>query len=168
MYHFPLDIATFLVYFCDMPDIKIMQKNKKAYFNYEILEKFEAGLVLKGTEVKSIRDGIFSITESFVRPSKGELFVYQMDITAYKYGNVNNHEPKRPRKLLLKKGEINRLIGRIQTKGLTIIPLSLYFKDGLAKMELGLAKGKKLYDKRELIKNKDAIKEIDRAMKSRR
>ncbi|MEK7309687.1 MAG: SsrA-binding protein SmpB [Planctomycetota bacterium] len=145
--------------------IKIVLKNKKAFFNYEIIEKFEAGLVLKGTEVKSIRDGKASINESFARPSRGELFIYQMDISHYKYSRMEGYDPKRPKKLLLKKGEINRLIGKIKEKGLTLIPLSLYFKNGFAKIELGLARGKKLYDKRESLRKKDTEKEIRRAIK---
>jgi SsrA-binding protein len=145
--------------------IKIVLQNKKAYFNYEILEKIEAGLVLKGTEVKSIRGGKASITESFARPSQGELFIYQMDISHYKYSRMDGYDPKRPKKLLLKRGEINRLIGKIMEKGLTIIPLSLYFKNGFAKIELGLARGKKLYDKRDSLRKKDNEKEIRRAMK---
>ncbi|MBI5779769.1 MAG: SsrA-binding protein SmpB [Planctomycetes bacterium] len=149
-------------------NIKIVLKNKKAYFNYEILEKFESGLVLKGTEVKSIRDGKASINESFARPSRGELFIYQMDISHYKYSRMDGYDPKRPKKLLLKRGEINRLIGKIKEKGLTLIPLSLYFKNGFAKIELGLARGKKLYDKRESLRKKDTEKEIRRVFKQNR
>jgi SsrA-binding protein len=147
---------------------KLIQKNRKAYFNYEILEKYEAGLVLKGTEVKSIREGQLSITESFARPSKGELFIYQMDISPYKCSRIDKYDPKKPRKLLLKKAEISRLIGKIKEKGLTLIPLSLYFKNGLAKIELGLGRGKKLYDKRESIKKRSVEQEIRRVVKSRK
>lgn len=146
-------------------NIKIILKNKKAYFNYEILGKYEAGLVLFGSEVKSIRQGQASINEAFVRPSHGEMYVYQMDISAYKSARIESHQPKRPRKLLLHKNEISRLIGRIQEKGLTLIPLALYFKNGIAKLELGLARGKKLYDKRESLKEKSVERDIKKAMK---
>lgn len=142
-----------------------MLKNKKAFFNYEIMERLEAGLVLKGNEIKSIRDGKASINESFARPSQGELFIYQMDISHYKYSPKEGYDPKRPKKLLIRKGEINRLIGKIKEKGLTLVPLSLYFKNGFAKIELGLARGKKLYDKRETLRKKDTEKEINRALK---
>jgi SsrA-binding protein len=148
-------------------NIKLVQKNKKAYFNYDIIEKYEAGLVLKGVEVKSIREGNVSIAESFARPSRGEMFIYQMDISPYKCARVDKYNPKRPRKLLLRKQEINRLIGKIQEKGLTLIPLSLYFKNGFAKIELGLGRGKKLYDKRESIKKKVTQREIERVIKRR-
>jgi len=146
-------------------NIKLVLKNKKAFFNYEVIEKYEAGMVLKGTEVKSIRNGKVSIVEGFVRPSKGELFVYQMDISPYKWGRVDSHQPKRPRKLLMRRAEINRLIGKIKEKGLTLVPLSLYFKNGFAKIELGLARGKKLYDKRESLRKKDTEREIRKALK---
>jgi SsrA-binding protein len=142
-------------------------KNKKAYFNYEILEKYEAGIVLKGTEIKSIREGNVSINESYARVDNGEVFVYNMDISPYKCGSIANHEPKRPRKLLLNKTEIKRLAGKTQEKGLTIIPLALYFKEGLAKLEIGLGKGKHLFDKRESIKKKMADREMARAFKKR-
>jgi len=125
----------------------------------------EAGLVLKGNEVKSIRAGKASIAESFARPSQGELFIYQMDISHYKYSRIEGYEAKRPKKLLLKRSEINRLIGKIKEKGLTLIPLSLYFKHGFAKIELGLGRGKKLYDKRESLRKKDTDKEIKRSLK---
>ncbi|MBI4834971.1 MAG: SsrA-binding protein SmpB [Planctomycetes bacterium] len=141
---------------------KIIQKNKKAYFDYEILDKIEAGLVLKGTEVKSIRDGNVSISEGYGRIDKGEAFIYNMEISPYRAGNIYNHEPKRPRKLLMKKTEIRRLVGNTTQKGLTLIPLALYFRNGFAKIEIGLARGKKLYDKRESIKNKMAQREINK------
>lgn len=145
-------------------DIKIILKNKKAYFNYEILEKLEAGLVLAGSEVKSIRDGKASINEAYARPSGGQMYIYNMDVSHYKSAPVEGYQPKRLRKLLLHKREISRLIGRVQEKGLTLIPLMLYFKNGLAKLELGLARGKKLYDKRESIKRKDVEREMKRVM----
>lgn len=143
-------------------EIKIIQKNKKAFFNYEILETYEAGIVLKGTEVKSIRNGNVSINESYARIHNNEVFIYNMDISRYGASNVFNHEPKRPRKLLLKRSEIKRLLGKTIEKGLTLIPLSLYFKNGIAKLEIGLARGKKLYDKREAIKKKMIDREMSR------
>lgn len=148
-------------------DIRPVLKNKRAYFNYEILETLETGIVLKGTEVKSIRERNVSINESYARFHNGELFIYNMDISPYKCGNILNHEPKRPRKLLLKKSEIKRLIGKTSEKGLTLIPLSLYFKNGFAKLEIGLARGKKLYDKREAIKKRMSHQEIQRVMRRR-
>lgn len=148
-------------------NIKIVQKNRKAYHNYEILDKYETGLVLKGTEVKSIRDGNASISEGYARVQGDEVFVYNMDISPYRAGNIYNHEPKRPRKLLLKRNEIKRLMGQTTEKGLTLIPLTLYFKNGFAKLEIGLARGKKFYDKREAIKRKMAQREAQRAVKRR-
>ena len=142
-------------------------KNRKAYFNYEILEKYEAGIVLKGTEVKSIRAGNVSINESYAGIRDNEVFIYNMDISPYNYSGPFNHEPKRVRKLLLKKSEIKRLIGSTSEKGLTLIPIRLYFKNGLVILEIGLARGKKLYDKRESIKKKMVEREISRAMRRR-
>jgi len=150
-----------------LSDIRPVLKNKKAYFNYEIMETLETGIVLKGTEVKSIRERNVSINESYARFHNGELFIYNMDISPYKCGNILNHEPKRPRKLLLKKSQIKRLIGKTSEKGLTLIPLSLYFKNGFAKLEIGLARGKKLYDKREVIKKRMSQREIQQVMKRR-
>lgn len=151
----------------DKKSVKIVQKNKKAYFNYEIIEKYEAGIVLKGTEVKSIREGRVSIKESYARLYNGELFVHDMDVSHYKAGNILNHEPKRRRKLLLKKEEINRLIGKTSQKGLTLVSLSLYFKGKVAKLEIGLARGKKHYDKRDSIRKKMAKRDMDRVFKRR-
>lgn len=120
-----------------------------------------------GTEVKSIRQGKASINEAYARIYNGEAYIYNMDISLYEFGNVYNHEPKRIRKLLLRKQEIKRLIGKTQEKGLTLIPLSLYFKKGYAKLEIGLAHGKNLYDKRESIKKKTAVREMARVMRRR-
>lgn len=142
--------------------VKIIQKNRKAFFNYEIVDRVEAGLVLKGSEVKSIRGGQVSIHESYARVRKGEVWVVNMEIAAYKNAGPFNHEPKRARKLLLKRGEINRLVGKTAERGLTLIPLSLYFKNGYAKMEIGLARGKKQWDKREAIKNRDVSRDLRR------
>jgi SsrA-binding protein len=148
-------------------ETKLILKNKKAYFNYEILETLEAGLVLLGSEIKSIRENKVSIQESYARPEQGEFYIYNMDISPYKYANVLNHEPKRTRKLLLNKKEIRWLIGKTQEKGLTVIPLKLYLKNGFAKLELGLARGKKLYDKRLAMKKKETSQEIARALSPR-
>src|SRR6266850_862508 len=135
--------------------IKLVQKNRKAWHEYEIIEKVEAGLVLKGSEVKSIRGGQVSIHESYARITKGEAWVINMDIAPYAQAGPFNHEPKRPRKLLLNRTELRRLVGKTAERGLTLVPLALYFKDGFAKLEIGLARGKKQYDKRESIKKRD-------------
>jgi SsrA-binding protein len=145
--------------------VKLVQRNKKAYFNYEIAEKLEAGLVLKGSEVKSIRDGKVSIAEAYARMKNGEVWVVGMDVAPYpQAGPYNNHEPRRPRKLLLHRSEIRKLAGKIQQKGLTLVPLALYFKDGYAKLEIGVARGKKQYDKRQTIKDREADRDLRRRM----
>ena len=145
--------------------MEIIAKNRKAYFQYEILEKIEAGVVLTGTEVKSIRNRDVSINESFAHLNNGEIFVYEMHIGEYKQGNRQNHEPKRVRKLLLHKREIAKKTGKIKQKGYTMIPLSLYFKEGVVKVELALVRGKTKIDKREDIKKRDIDREIQRAMR---
>lgn len=145
--------------------IKLVLKNRKVRFDYHILETYEAGIVLKGSEVKSIREGQISIKESYARLHRREMFIYNMDISAYRHSNISDYEPKRPRKLLLKRAEIERLVGKIMEKGLTLIPLSLYFKNGYAKLELGLARGTRLYDKRERIKKKIMSREMARVSK---
>lgn len=145
--------------------MEIIAKNRKAYFQYEILEKIEAGIVLTGTEVKSIRNRDVSINESFAHISNGEIYIYEMHIGQYKQGNRQNHEPKRVRKLLLHRKEIDKIIGKIKQKGYTIIPLSLYFKEGLVKVELALAKGKTTIDKREAIKKRTIEREIQRVIR---
>ena len=145
--------------------MEIIAKNRKAYFQYEILEKIEAGVVLTGTEVKSIRNRDVSINESFAHLNNGEIFLYEMHIGEYKQGNRQNHEPKRVRKLLLHKREIAKIAGKIKQKGYTMIPLSLYFKEGVAKVELALVRGKTKIDKREDIKKRDIDREIQRAMR---
>jgi len=145
--------------------LKFVQRNKKAFFNYEIAEKLEAGLVLSGSEVKSIRDGKVTIHDAYARIKNGEVWVVGMDVALYpQAGPYNNHEPRRARKLLLHRSEIRRLIGKTKEKGLTLIPLALYFKDGLAKLQIGLARGKKKYDKRESIKNREAQRDLRRRM----
>ena len=147
----------------DDPSVRVIQRNRKAWHNYEIVEKYEAGLVLKGSEVKSIRALNVSIMEAHARPVGEELFVLGMDIQPYaQAGPFNNHEPRRPRKLLMHKREIRKLLAKIREKGLTLVPLSLYFKDGRAKLELGLAQGKKQYDKRATLKKRDADREMRR------
>lgn len=145
--------------------MEIIAKNRKAYFQYEILEKIEAGVVLTGTEIKSIRNRDVSINESFAHLNNGEIFVYEMHVGQYKQGNRQNHEPKRVRKLLLHKREIAKIAGKIKQKGYTMIPLSLYFKEGVVKVELALVRGKTKIDKREDIKKRDIDREIQRAMR---
>lgn len=145
---------------------KLIAQNKKAYHDYFIEETFEAGIVLVGTEVKSIRGGSGSIKESFIRIKDGEAFLYNMHINPYDKGNIFNKEPLRTRKLLLHKREINRLVGEISTKGMTIVPLKVYIKGSLVKVEIGIAKGKKLHDKRHDIAKKDAQRKIQREIKN--
>lgn len=146
---------------------KVVAVNRKARHEYHILETCEAGLALKGTEVKSLRAGKANLQDSFARVENGELILYNMHIAAYEQGNRFNHEPKRPRKLLMRKQEIMRLLGKTQEKGLTLVPLKVYFKNGWAKIELALARGKKVYDKRETIKAREARREMQRAAKYR-
>lgn len=145
--------------------MKLVANNKKAYHDFFIEEKYEAGLVLHGTEVKSLRMGKCSIKEAFIRIEKGEAFVYGMNISPYEKGNIFNRDPLRPKKLLLHKAEINKLLGAIAEKGYTLVPLQVYFKDGKAKIEIGLARGKKLYDKRQDIAKKDLKREHEREFK---
>lgn len=145
--------------------IKLVANNKKAYHDYFILEKYEAGISLVGTEVKSLRAGKCSIKEAYVRIDNGEVFVVGMNISPYEQGNIFNRDPLRVRKLLLHKAEINKLVGDTAEKGITIMPLQVYFKDGRAKIEIGLAKGKKNYDKRQDIAKKDARREVERDFK---
>lgn len=144
---------------------KLIANNKKAYFDYFIEDKYEAGLSLHGTEVKSLRLGKCSIKEAYVRVENGEIYVYGMNISPYEKGNIFNKDPLRIRKLLLHKYEINKLAGKLSEQGYTVVPLQVYFKDGRAKMEIGLAKGKKLYDKRDSIAKKDVKRETARDFK---
>ena len=144
---------------------KLIANNKKAFHDFFILDTYEAGISLAGTEVKSLRMGKCSIKESFIRIENGEVFIYGMHISPYEKGNIFNKDPLRVRKLLLHKKEINKLLGKIKQDGLTLIPLSLYYKGQRVKLELGLCKGKKLYDKREDIAKRDAKRNMDRAMK---
>ncbi|MBR3605963.1 MAG: SsrA-binding protein SmpB [Lachnospiraceae bacterium] len=147
--------------------MKLVANNKKAYHDYFVEEKIEAGLVLHGTEVKSLRMGKCSIKESFIRIENGEMFVYGMHISPYEKGNIFNKDPLRVKKLLLHKAEINKLTGKIKEKGFTIVPLQVYFKEGKAKMEIGLCRGKKLYDKRQDIAKKDQKREAEKEFKIR-
>ena len=135
-------------------NVKLVANNKKAYHDYFILETFEAGIALSGTEVKSIRMGKCSIKEAFVRVEKGEVFIYGMHISPYEKGNIFNKDPLRVRKLLLHRSEINKLLGKTKEQGITIMPLKVYLKGSLVKVEIGLARGKKLYDKRQDIAKK--------------
>ncbi len=146
---------------------KTVTVNRKARHEFHILESFEAGIALTGTEVKSLRANKANLQDSFARVENSELILYNMHISHYEQGNQFNHEPKRPRKLLVHKREIMRLLGKTQEKGLTMIPLKVYFTRGKAKIELALAKGKKVHDKRETIKERDAKREMERAMKAR-
>lgn len=146
---------------------KTIIENRKARHEYEFLEKFEAGIELKGTEVKSLRTGKASLVDAFARIEQGEVWLYNLHISAYDFGNVNNHEEKRPRRLLLHKAEIARLHAAVREKGLTLIPVRLYFSAALVKVELALARGKKLYDKRESMAERDSKRQIERALKER-
>ena len=146
-------------------EVKLIANNKKAYHDYFIEEKLEAGIALYGTEIKSLRMGKCSIKEAFANIERGECFLYGMNISPYEKGNIFNRDPLRTRKLLLHKGEINRLAARVSEKGYTLMPLQVYLKGGLVKVEIGLAKGKKLYDKREAIARKDIRREAERDYK---
>ncbi len=146
---------------------RLIANNKKAYFDYFIEEKYEAGLVLHGTEVKSLRMGKCSIKEAFIRIENGEVYAYGMHISPYEKGNIFNKDPLRPKKLLLHKQQIRKLIGSSAEKGYTLVPLQVYFRDGRAKIEIGLARGKKLYDKRQDIAKKDQRREAEKELKIR-
>ena len=147
--------------------VKLIANNKKAYHDYFIEDTYEAGIELAGTEVKSLRMGKCSIKESFIRTDNGEVIIYGMHISPYEKGNIFNKDPLRPRKLLLHRSEINRLTGRASEKGYTIMPLRVYFKGSLVKVEIGLAKGKKLYDKRASLAKKDQLREAQKDFKLR-
>ncbi len=147
--------------------IKLIANNKKAYHDYFIEDTWEAGIELAGTEVKSLRMGKCSIKEAFIRNDNGEIIIYGMHISPYEKGNIFNKDPLRPRKLLLHRSEINRLGGRVSEKGYTIMPLRVYFKGSLVKVEIGLARGKKLYDKRAAIAKRDQLREAQKDFKVR-
>ena len=145
--------------------VKLIANNKKAYHDYFILDTYEAGLALHGTEVKSLRMGKCSIKESFIRIENGEVFIYGMHISPYEKGNIFNKDPLRVKKLLLHKSEIHKMLGKVKEKGISVVPLKVYLKGSLMKMEIGLAKGKKLYDKRDDIAKKDQKREAERDFK---
>lgn len=150
-----------------MSEQLIVTKNKKAEHDYFIGDRFEAGLVLTGTEVKSLRAHRANLVDSFARVKDGEVWLHNMHISPYSHGNIHNHDPKRPRKLLLHKSEIRRLIGKTKEKGYTLIPLKVYFSGNTAKVELGLARGKQLFDKRRALAEKSAKREMEREFRER-
>ncbi|WP_271005044.1 SsrA-binding protein SmpB [Listeria seeligeri] len=148
-------------------DGKLVAQNKKARHDYAIEETFEAGIVLQGTEIKSVRNARVNLKDSYARIDKGEIFLHNMHISPYEQGNRYNHDPLRTRKLLLHKKQISRLIGETKESGYSIVPLKMYIKDGYAKVLIGLARGKKKYDKRQDLKQKEAKRDIERAFKER-
>ena len=152
----------------EKPDkIKVVYNNKRATFDYEILERFEAGLALTGTEIKSIRENQVSLQQSYVQARGDELWLLEANIAQYVHGNRENHEPKRPRKLLLHRREINRILANLAQKGLTVVPTRLYLKGGRAKVEIALARGKRKFDKREHIARRDADRQVERALREK-
>jgi SsrA-binding protein len=152
----------------DDGDVKVICRNKRAYHEYEILESLECGVALTGTEVKSLRDGHASLEDAYAKLDEGELWLIGCDVPEYAMGNRMNHKPKRPRKLLVHRREIEKFAGKATQKGFTLVPLKLYFKSGLAKVELAIARGKQLHDKRQAAKKADAKREIRRAMTERK
>jgi SsrA-binding protein len=144
---------------------KLIAKNKKARFNYELGDRYEAGLVLTGSEVKSLRLGKANLSDSYAKLKDGEAWLMGCHISAYPWAHYDNHEPERPRKLLLRKPELRKLHGKVAEQGMSLIPLALYFKHGLAKVEIALAKGKKSHDKRQAIKEREQNREVHRAMR---
>ncbi|MBM3996346.1 MAG: SsrA-binding protein SmpB [Planctomycetes bacterium] len=152
----------------DADDLQIVCRNKRAYHEYEVFDTLECGIVLTGTEVKSLRDHAASLDDAYAKIERGEVWLIGSEIPEYLMGNRLNHKPKRPRKLLMHKREIAKFAGKASQQGFTLVPLRLYFKQGRAKVEIAVARGKKLYDKRESKKKADAAREIRQAMKSRR
>ena len=148
--------------------MKIVSQNRKAYHDYHIEDTLEAGIALSGTEVKSLREGRANLKDSYVIVKGGEAFLLNCHISPYSHGNIMNHDPLRTRKLLLHRKEIDRLRGKIEAKGFTVVPLKLYFKGSFAKVEIGLARGKKFFEKRDTIKEREARREIEKARKTRR
>ncbi len=146
----------------------VITVNRKAYHDYHIQESLEAGIVLKGSEIKSVRAGKVNLSDAYAKPENGELWLHNSHIASYDAASYNTHEPIRPRKLLLHRKEIDILSSKVIQKGLTLVPLKLYIKHGVAKLELGVARGKKVYDKREAIARRDAEREMERALKHRR
>jgi SsrA-binding protein len=147
-------------------NIKIIAQNKKAFHDFEMSERFEAGIVLLGTEVKSLREGRANLKDSYARVKRSEVFLVGLHISPYTHATYDNHDPERVRKLLLHKSEIKRLLGKTQERGFSLVPLKLYFKNGKAKVEIALARGKKEYDKRESLKRKEEAREMDRLRKN--
>ncbi|HYA43259.1 MAG TPA: SsrA-binding protein SmpB [Syntrophobacteraceae bacterium] len=145
--------------------IKIVSQNRKAFHDFEIGERFEAGIVLLGTEVKSLREGRANLKDSYARVKRNEVFLFGLHISPYSHASFENHDPERTRKLLLHKSEIKRLLGKTQERGFSLVPLKLYFREGKAKVEIALARGKKEYDKRESLKRKEEARELDRLRK---
>jgi len=148
-----------------MADYKLIQKNKKAFFNFEIVESLECGIELEGTEVKSIRLGKFSFGDAYVRIRNGELFLIGLHISTYDFGNINNHEPVRDRRLLAKKQEVKKYRRKVEEKGFSIMPLKIYIRKNLIKVEIGLGRGKKLHDKRDSIRDRDLKRDAQRQIK---
>jgi SsrA-binding protein len=149
----------------DTEGTRLIVSNRRARYEYHILDTFEAGLVLQGTEVKSLRDGRANLQDAFASFNRGELWLHNLHISPYEAGNRFNHDPLRPRKLLLHRRELRRLVGQAEQKGLTLVPLDLHFRNGVAKVSLALAKGKKLHDKRDDVKKRDAEREMARGGK---
>lgn len=147
--------------------IKVVAENRKAFHDYYIEDRIEAGIILTGTEIKSIRNGRVNLKDSYARLDEGEIWVHQMHISPYEQGNRFNHDPLRPRKLLLHRAEINKLIGKIQQQGLTLIPIKIYLKKGMAKVELAVGQGKKNYDKRQALAEREGKRDIERALRDR-
>lgn len=147
--------------------IKVVAENRKAFHDYFIDDRIEAGIILTGTEIKSIRNGRVNLKDSYASIDRGEVWLYQMHISPYEQGNRFNHDPLRTRKLLLNRNEINKLVGKIQLQGFTLIPTKVYLKRGLAKVELGVAQGKKNYDKRQALAEREGKRDIERALKER-
>ncbi|HBP65828.1 MAG TPA: SsrA-binding protein [Desulfosporosinus sp.] len=147
--------------------IKIVSENRKAFHDYFIDDRVEAGIILTGTEIKSIRNGKVNLKDSYARIKDGEIWVYQMHISTYEQGNRFNHDPLRPRKLLLHRTEINKLVGKIQLQGLTLLPIKMYLKNGMAKVELAVGQGKKNYDKRQVLAEREGKRDIERALRER-
>ena len=148
-----------------MDNSKTITVNRKAYHDYHILEDMEAGIALKGTEIKSIREGRVNIRDAYARPERGELWLINAHIAGYQAASYMDHEPNRPRKLLLHRKQLDYLIGMVSQKGLTLVPLKLYIRKGIAKLQLGVAKGKRVYDKRETITRREVDREIERSLK---
>jgi SsrA-binding protein len=145
--------------------IKLISQNRKAFHDYEISEKFEAGIVLLGTEVKSLREGRANLKDSYAKVKRNEIFLFGLHISPYSHASFDNHDPERVRKLLMHRSEIKRLLGKTQERGFSLVPLKLYFKEGKAKVEIALARGKKEYDKRETLKRKEESRELERLRK---